>query len=77
MAWYGVNFVLGSGKHSYGEGTGGLFWVLLTVGLNWAFVVAAAIRYRAEVGVPAGTAAAVPVAATSPAAMASKKLRNA
>jgi hypothetical protein len=23
MAWYGVNFVLGAGLHSYGFGTGG------------------------------------------------------
>ena len=27
MAWYGVNFVLGQGLHSYGFGTGGTVWV--------------------------------------------------
>lgn len=27
MAWYGVNFVLGQGLHSYGRGTGGGGWV--------------------------------------------------
>ncbi len=27
MAWYGVNFVLGAGLHSYGFGSGGLEWV--------------------------------------------------
>ena len=28
MAWYGVNFVLGAGLHSYGFGTGGVEYVL-------------------------------------------------
>jgi ABC-type transport system involved in cytochrome c biogenesis permease subunit len=27
MAWYGVNFVLGVGLHSYGVSSGGGFWV--------------------------------------------------
>lgn len=27
MTWYGVNFVLGKGLHSYGQGSGGLSWV--------------------------------------------------
>ena len=27
MAWYGVNFVLGAGLHTYGFGAGGLGWV--------------------------------------------------
>ncbi|MCG3176670.1 MAG: Cytochrome c biogenesis protein CcsA [Candidatus Omnitrophica bacterium] len=27
MTWYGVNFVLGKGLHSYGQGSGGLVWV--------------------------------------------------
>ena len=30
MAWYGVNFVLGVGLHSYGFGTGGFGWALLS-----------------------------------------------
>lgn len=29
MAWYGVNFVLGAGLHSYGFSSGGQGWVLL------------------------------------------------
>jgi len=31
MAWYGVNFILGKGLHSYGFGTGGMgfVWVYL------------------------------------------------
>ena len=28
MTWYGVNFVLGRGLHSYGRGSGGIAWVL-------------------------------------------------
>jgi cytochrome c-type biogenesis protein CcsB len=28
MTWYGVNFVLGRGLHSYGSGTGGMQWVI-------------------------------------------------
>ena len=27
MAWYGVNYVLGQGLHSYGFGTGGVEYV--------------------------------------------------
>lgn len=51
MAWYGVNFVLGKGLHSYGFGGGGLFWIGLLVGIDLLFVLAcAAIRiYRSVV----------------------------
>jgi ABC-type transport system involved in cytochrome c biogenesis permease subunit len=48
MAWYGVNFVLGSGLHSYGEGTGGWMWAMGLVALNWIFVGLAAFRYSIE-----------------------------
>ncbi len=44
MAWYGVNFVLGVGLHSYGFGTGGFGWALLFVATEIAFVSLAAIR---------------------------------
>jgi ABC-type transport system involved in cytochrome c biogenesis permease subunit len=50
MAWYGVNFVLGSGLHTYGEGVGGVQWALVIVGLNWTFAILAALRYRLETG---------------------------
>jgi ABC-type transport system involved in cytochrome c biogenesis permease subunit len=50
MAWYGVNFVLGSGLHTYASGAGGLGWAILVVASNWGFAVAAAIRYRIETG---------------------------
>ena len=37
MAWYGVNFVLGAGLHSYGFGQGGLSYVLFFVILHLFF----------------------------------------
>ena len=37
MAWYGVNFVLGAGLHSYGFGGGGKVWVLTAVFLEMLF----------------------------------------
>jgi ABC-type transport system involved in cytochrome c biogenesis permease subunit len=54
MSWYGVNFALpqlagGSvGLHSYGEGSGGLGWVITFVLLNWLFLGIAGIRYWSE-----------------------------
>jgi ABC-type transport system involved in cytochrome c biogenesis permease subunit len=50
MAWYGVNFVLGVGLHSYGFGTGGFGWALLFVGVELAFGALAILRYRAQRG---------------------------
>ena len=38
MAWYGVNFVLGAGLHSYGFGAGGIEYVSLFVVLHILFV---------------------------------------
>jgi ABC-type transport system involved in cytochrome c biogenesis permease subunit len=52
MAWYGVNFVLGSGLHSYGEGTGGFAWVLAILTINWLFTATAGIRYYLETHLP-------------------------
>ncbi len=46
MAWYGVNFVLGVGLHSYGFGTGGLPWVLAYVLAQLGFVGAAFVRFK-------------------------------
>lgn len=39
MAWYGVNFVLGAGLHSYGFGAGGLEYVGSVIGLQFLFVL--------------------------------------
>lgn len=38
MAWYGVNFVLGAGLHSYGFGAGGIEYVSGFVGLHLLYV---------------------------------------
>ena len=46
MAWYGVNFVLGAGLHSYGFGTGGFPIVLGFVGVELLLIVAALMRHH-------------------------------
>ncbi|MEM1251474.1 MAG: cytochrome c biogenesis protein CcsA [Cyanobacteria bacterium P01_H01_bin.21] len=47
MAWYGVNFVLGTGLHSYGFGTGGSELMIAgVVGLDLLFVLVVAIRHQ-------------------------------
>jgi len=48
MSWYGVNFVLGQGKHSYGFGEGGQGYVYTVVALNWLFLAGAAARFYYE-----------------------------
>jgi ABC-type transport system involved in cytochrome c biogenesis permease subunit len=45
MAWYGVNFVLGAGLHSYGFGNGDTRWVYLAGLVNLDLVVLAGLRY--------------------------------
>jgi len=44
MAWYGVNFVLGAGLHSYGFGTGGFPLVATFVGCELLFVAIAFLK---------------------------------
>jgi ABC-type transport system involved in cytochrome c biogenesis permease subunit len=46
MSWYGVNFVLGAGLHSYGFNTGGQGYVATFVALQWAYVLVAWFIYR-------------------------------
>jgi ABC-type transport system involved in cytochrome c biogenesis permease subunit len=46
MTWYGVNFILGKGLHSYGFGIGGERYVAGFVCADLAYVAVAAIRYR-------------------------------
>ena len=46
MAWYGVNFVLGIGLHSYGFGIGGETYVATFVAVDLLFVGFAIWRYR-------------------------------
>jgi len=48
MAWYGVNFVLGTGLHSYGFGSGGYWYVGSFVAFEMAVIVAALLRRRSE-----------------------------
>lgn len=46
MAWYGVNFVLGVGLHSYGFGSGGMGWVMSYVGIQVAFIIIGYFNYQ-------------------------------
>lgn len=48
MAWYGVNYVLGAGLHSYGFGRGGAAYVVAAIILQTLYVAAAATRYVAS-----------------------------
>jgi cytochrome c-type biogenesis protein CcsB len=61
MAWYGVNFVLGTGLHSYGFGVGGYGYVGAYLALEGAFLAYAVWRHggRGPLRAPA-TAAARP-----------------
>lgn len=52
MAWYGVNFVLGKGLHSYGFGIGGETYVATFVLLDLLFVAFAIWRYRTSLRHP-------------------------
>src|SRR5438067_424122 len=55
MAWYGVNFVLGKGLHSYGFGIGGETYVAIGVVLDLLFVAFAIWRYRSSKRTPSST----------------------
>ena len=50
FTWYGVNFLLDSGMHSYGSGAGGQWEVTSAVVLNGCFLLAAGGRYLIETG---------------------------
>jgi hypothetical protein len=60
MAWYGVNFVLGTGLHSYGFGSGGYTYIGGFVAFEILVIVAALFRRRTEL--QKQTRAAVPAA---------------
>jgi ABC-type transport system involved in cytochrome c biogenesis permease subunit len=45
MCWYGVNFVLGAGLHSYGFGGGGPWWVFWAGLINIEWVIIASMLY--------------------------------
>ena len=46
VAWYGVNFVLGAGLHSYGFGGGGKWFMATLIGLQSLYVAVAMWRSR-------------------------------
>ena len=50
FTYYGVNFLLGSGMHSYGAGSGGQWQVAAAVAAEWLFLLAAGGRYVLECG---------------------------
>jgi ABC-type transport system involved in cytochrome c biogenesis permease subunit len=45
-SWYGVNFLLGAGLHSYGFGGGGSSWVYWAIELDIMYVCIATLIYR-------------------------------
>jgi cytochrome c biogenesis factor len=46
MTWYGVNFVLAAGLHSYGFGAGGGGYILAYLAAEGAFLGLVAFRYK-------------------------------
>jgi ABC-type transport system involved in cytochrome c biogenesis permease subunit len=57
MAWYGVNFVLGAGLHSYGFGAGGVEYVSLFVAAHLLYVVfVATLRHSRKKAAQGGAA---------------------
>jgi hypothetical protein len=50
MSWYGVNFLLGAGLHSYGFGQGGQTEFFSFLILNLLLLAAAGWRLRMETG---------------------------
>lgn len=52
MAWYGVNFVLGAGLHSYGFGAGGVEYVAGFVLAHFLFVVYVTVYRRSKLVKP-------------------------
>jgi hypothetical protein len=48
MSWYGVNFVLGVGLHSYGFGSGGFVYAGTFVIAELAFTLLAILRRRSS-----------------------------
>ena len=57
MSWYGVNFVLGIGLHSYGFGTGGQIPVGIYCAIQLIFVVVTVMLSMVGKGVSAGATA--------------------
>jgi cytochrome c-type biogenesis protein CcsB len=45
MTWYGVNFILASGRHSYGFGSGGGTYIIAFMIIEIVFLVVVGIKY--------------------------------
>ncbi len=54
MCWYGVNYILGAGLHSYGFGSGGTEWVIGFVVFELLFVGTAVLRRYYWTGASSG-----------------------
>lgn len=48
MSWYGVNFILGAGLHSYGFASGGTGYVVTFCALELVFVLACWLHHRQQ-----------------------------
>lgn len=48
MAWYGVNYILGAGLHSYGFGAGGVEYVSIFVAIHILFVLFVYIAKKSQ-----------------------------
>jgi len=48
MAWYGVNYVLGAGLHSYGFGSGGIKYVSIYAAVEILYVLWATAKHRSN-----------------------------
>jgi len=46
MTYYGVNFLLGSGLHSYGFSEGGVMWFSIYLGIELLIIFGSLLRYR-------------------------------
>jgi cytochrome c-type biogenesis protein CcsB len=53
VAWYGVNFVMGAGRHTYGSGGGGEGYVGSVLAIQFLYVALAALRSRRTPSDPA------------------------
>lgn len=48
FTWYGVNYILGTGLHSYGFGSGGEMYFYLFMAIEFLFLILVGIRYRQQ-----------------------------
>lgn len=51
FTWYGVNYILGTGLHSYGFGNGGEIYYYGFVGFEFLFVLTYGLRFKREIGI--------------------------